>query len=263
ISVVKQSLDFSVTAIDATYPDSGKIEIKSNVDGEYLVEVNNKTYSVNVKDGVGSTSVDQLPANTYPVTVTSNISNYDNVTKNVSLIIKAKAKDIITLVEHYDVVKDYLIGDNYQVRVLLNGKSIGAGKVVTIITHGVTYKCKTDKNGYARLPINLIPGKYTITAEYAGIKVSNKILVKATLKAKSVTKKKAKKIKFKATLKTSKGKAIAGKKISFEIRGKIYIAKTNKKGVATVTFKNLKVGKYSIGVKYVHQIVKAKLKVRK
>ncbi len=262
IAVISPELEFSVTAIDATYPDNGKIEVKSNVDGEYLVEVNNKTYTVNVKDGVGSTSVDQLPPNTYPVAVTSNIPNYDNVTKNVNLVVKAKAKDIITLVEHYDVVKDYLIGDDYQVRVLLNGKSIGAGKVVTIITHGVTYKCKTDKNGYAILPINLVPGKYVITAEYAGIKVSNKILVKPTLKAKSVTKKKAKKIKFKATLKTSKGKPISGKKISFKIRGKFYTAKTNKKGIATVSFKNLKVGKYSILIKYVKQKVKVKLKVK-
>ena len=72
-----------------------------------------------------------------------------------------------------------------------------------------------------------------------------------------------KKIKDYVSLKTSKGKAIAGKKVTFKIKGKTYTAKTNKKGIATVKFKNLKVGKYRITVKYLNSQVKTTLKVKK
>ena len=87
--------------------------------------------------------------------------------------------------------------------------------------------------------------------------------VKFVLKAKNMARKKAKKIKYYATLKTNKGKAIVGKKITFKIKGKKYSAKTNKKGIAKVYFKNLKVGKYKITVKYFNKILKSTLRVRK
>lgn len=51
-------------------------------------------------------------------------------------------------------------------------------------------------------------------------------------------------------------------KITFKIKSKTYSAKTNKKGVATVKFKNLKVGKYKITVKYLNSKVKATLKIK-
>ena len=53
-----------------------------------------------------------------------------------------------------------------------------------------------------------------------------------------------------------------GKTITFKIKGKTYAAKTNKYGVATVGFKNLKVGKYSVTVSYLNSNVKTTLKVR-
>ena len=109
----------------------------------------------------------------------------------------------------------------------------------------------------------MTPGKYTITASYKGSSVKNTITVKKVLYAKSKSVKKAKTIKYSANLKTSKGKAISYKKITFKVNGKTYSAKTNKKGVATVSFKNLKVGKYSVVVKYLNSQVKTTLKVKK
>ena len=64
-------------------------------------------------------------------------------------------------------------------------------------------------------------------------------------------------------LKTSKGKAIVGKYITFKIKGNTYLAKTNKKGISTVYFKNIKLGKYSVIVKYLKSHLKTTLKVRK
>uniref|UniRef100_UPI0038704F19 Ig-like domain-containing protein n=1 Tax=Methanobrevibacter sp. TaxID=66852 RepID=UPI0038704F19 len=134
---------------------------------------------------------------------------------------------------------------------------------VVMKVKGKSYNVKTDAKGYATKTFDFTPGKYTITATYKGSTVKNTITIKKVLKANSATMKKAKKIKYSATLKTSKGKAISGKKITFKINGKTYSAKTNKKGIATVSFKNLKVGKYSVVVKYLKSQVKTTLKIKK
>ena len=118
---------------------------------------------------------------------------------------------------------------------------------MTFKVSGKTYKHKTDKNGYASLKINLNPKTYTITATYNKFKVSNKITVKPVLTAKNVSIKKGKKIVFSAKLVNTKGKALKGKKITFKLKGKKYTAKTNAKGVATLSKKiALKVGTYKI-----------------
>jgi hypothetical protein len=163
-----------------------------------------------------------------------------------------------------NVAKDYNGKVTFKVRVIgSNGKYVGKNEVVLMKVAGKTYKVKTNAKGYASKTFSLTPGKYKITTLYKGSTVKNTITVKKVLKAKSKTVKKSKKIKYSATLKTSKGKAIKGKKVTFKIKGKTYSAKTNKKGVATVSFKNLKVGKYSVIVKYLKSQVKTTLKVKK
>ena len=152
----------------------------------------------------------------------------------------------------------------FKVRVIGDdGKAVGKGIAITMKVGKTCYKVTTDKNGYATKTFAFVPGKYTIVSSYKGYSVKNTLTIKKVLSAKSKTSKKAKKIKFTAVLKSSKGKAIAGKTVSFKIKGKTYLAKTNKKGIATVNFKNLKVGKYSVIVKYLKYQVKTTLKVKK
>ena len=116
------------------------------------------------------------------------------------------------------------------------------------------------------------PKTYTITAQYRGYKVSNKVTVKQTLKLvkKTVTvKKSAKKLVIKAQLKWTNGKAIKGKKLTLKFKGKSYSAKTDSKGIAKFTIKKnvikkLKKGKkYSYDVKYLTNKVKGTVKVKK
>ena len=44
--------------------------------------------------------------------------------------------------------------------------------------NGIFYNRKTDSNGIAMLNITLMSGKYIITSEYDGLKVSNTIIIK-------------------------------------------------------------------------------------
>ena len=167
------------------------------------------------------------------------------------------------IINNKNIVVDYSGKVTFKVRVVgPNGKIVGQNEVVIMKIAGKTYKVKTDKKGYASKKLSLLPGKYTVTTSYKASTVKNTIKVKNVLKVKSITKKKAKKIKYTAKLKTSAGKAISGKKLTFKIKGKTYSAKTNKKGIATVYFKNLKVGKYKITVKYLNFKAKITLKVK-
>ena len=56
-------------------------------------------------------------------------------------------------------------GFKYKVRATINGKSVGAGKVVTLKIAGKTLKAKTDKNGYITLKFTktYLPKTYTVT----------------------------------------------------------------------------------------------------
>lgn len=182
-----------------------------------------------------------------------------------------------------DLVMDYL-GANYRIQVFDEDGNPAVGETVKITVNGITYVEKIDKDGYATLPIRLMPKTYAITSTFKGTTVTKTLKVKNTLKAKKsfTVKKTAKKLVLKATLKWSNGKAIAGKKVSFKFKGKIFTVKTNKKGIAKITFsvkmvsnklvkltfkKNvvkLSLGKtYKMVVRYKNETAKSKLVVKK
>lgn len=204
----------------------------------------------------------------------------NNLTKgvyNITAINPATAQSetyriIITdrIAENKNINMDYSYSVKYSVRVFAdNGNPAGAGENVVIKIDGNKVQdVKTDSEGYVTYTVknnNLAVKTHTITAEYKGVSVTNNLVVKQILKSKNVNvKKSAKTKKFTATLKTSAGKAIKNKRITFKIKGKTYSAKTNSKGVATVKLaKNLKVGKYSVTIKYLKTSIKKTLTIKK
>ncbi|MBR4448312.1 hypothetical protein [Methanobrevibacter sp.] len=134
-----------------------------------------------------------------------------------------------------------------------------------------TYWISTNKNGIAtfKIPGDLAPGKYQITVKYEDGVVKSAIVVKHILKLKKAkVKKSGKKLVLKATLKYGK-KPIKGKEITFKFKGKKYVAKTNKKGVAKVKIKKSVLKKLKVGKKvkcratYLKDTVKKSVKVKK
>lgn len=226
--------------------------------------INGKQYNATTdSNGVAKLTGSKLDVGEYNVTVTNPLTG-ENKTAKITIVAR--------LLENKDLTKDYM--SSKQLTVLAigdDGNPVGAGEVVTLVTHGVTYKQKTDKTGHATLLIRLVPGNYPITATYKGYTVKNNIKVKQTLKLvkKTVSVKKGKKIILKATLKWTSGKAIKGKIIKFKFKGKTYKAKTNSKGLAKVTIKSKKVlkklkkgKKYSYSATYVKNKVKGKVKIK-
>ncbi len=184
-------------------------------------------------------------------------SNYDAASKTSQVTV------VVPIVENKNANVYFGNTVQYKIRVAdKDGNYLKANTPVTIKVNGKNVPLKSDANGYVSYSVKKV-GKYTITAEYNGYKVSNKIVIKPTLTAKNIAKKKAKKIKFTVKVVDKKGKAVKGKKVTFKVKGKKYTAKTNKKGVATVTLKKLKVGKYTITSRYGGCTIKNTIKIKK
>lgn len=244
---------------------NAKITVLSTVEGVDVVKLygsSTQYYAIFTDSkgkALGNTEVTfTISGKSYKVTtmpngvakINVNFKQGDYVISTVNPVTKQKLSNKISII--YPIMgKDSSNYDgantNYKVRIYnTNLKPVGAGKLVTFKVNGKTYKIRTDKNGYAKLSIKLKPNKYTVTVTYSKYKTSNKITVKKLLSASDVSKKKSKTTKFEAKLVNSKGNPQKGKTITFKIDGKKYTAKTNSKGIASITLKNLKVGKHKI-----------------
>ena len=168
------------------------------------------------------------------------------------------------MTENKDLSVYYGAGKYYRVKVFDDEGNIAKNVKVTFIINNVKYIRTTDSSGYASLKISLKPAKYTVTVEYKGFKVSNKITVKSTIITKNIKVKKGKTIKFTAKLLNKNGKILKNKKITFKFKGKTYKVKTNKKGKATLKiYKRYKAGKYVITTSYGKLKVKNTIKIVK
>lgn len=167
---------------------------------------------------------------------------------NKSSTLKVTYKPVITIYKANPVYYGNVI--KYKVRVKDDTGKYAVSKAVSIKVNGKTYSVKTDKYGYAYLSLKLKAGTYTVTVSYKGVSSSSKITFKPTLIAKDRAAKKSKTAKFTVKLVYKNGKILKYKKITFKINGKTYSAKTNKYGVATLSIKLLKVGKFTITSTY-------------
>ena len=205
--------------------------------------------------GVAKLSLNLAPGS-YAIEVVH--PNGQSITRNATIVSR--------ITGNKDITVDYSLSAAYKVRVYGdNGKVVGAGEKVIIKAGSKTYNAVTNKNGYASVKVaDLLPGTYSITAEYKGVKVSNKVVVKQVLKAKNKKFKRYKAKKYSVTLKTSAGKALKNKVIKFKFKGKNYKAKTNSKGVAKITIKKFwKVGSFKIKITYLKSSVTKKITVKR
>ena len=211
-----------------------------------------KTYNVKT-DSSGIANIDNYLS---PGAYTVKVTNPD--TKEV---ISQKIKLLKRISGNKDLVMYYGSGVRYTFRVYDDYGNIADNVLVKITINGKNYFKVTNSKGYASLKINLKPKTYTISANYKGFTVKNKVTVKSTIISKNIAKKKAKIIRFTAKLLNGKGKILKNKKITFKFKGKKYKRKTNSKGIATLSLKNLRRGKYAIYSSYGKLTVKNTIKV--
>lgn len=235
--------------------------------GNFTVTVDGKNYTKELVNGSASITIDDLAPGAHNVTVSySGDKNYSPMNKTTAITIPTPV-----LSNNKNVNAIYSANAYYNVLVTANGKAV-VGEKVTITFNGKKYQVTTNNEGYAtlKLPTNIKVKKYTITAEFKGVKVSNTVTVKHLFNAKNLKVKKPRKV-LKIKIKTNKvnGKFLKGKKLKLKIKGKTLTAKINKKGVATFKVKKnivkkLKVGKtYKYKVTYGKDTVTKKIKIKR
>ena len=212
-----------------------------------------KTYNLNT-DGNGRIIINNtLKPGTYKVT----IKNPDTLEEKNQTI-----KVLKRITENKNLVMYYGAGSSYKVRVYDDYGRIAKNVTVKFKINGKTYSRRTNSNGYAYLKISLKPKKYAISASYKGFVVKNNVTVKSTVITKNINKKKAKTIKYAAKLVNSKGKILKYKYIKFKFKSKTYKRKTNSKGIATLSLRNLKRGKYTIYSTYGKLTIKNTIRIK-
>ena len=218
-------------------------------EGKYLADgttvkfnINGVMYERKVSGDKGQAKLNiNLPAGKYVITA-MNPKTGENASNNVTVL--------SNIVENYDLTKYYKNASQYSLRLLDDkGNPVGAGVSVQLNINGVFYTKTSDVNGYVKMNINLPPGTYTVTAEYKGLKASNKITVLSVLETKDLVMKYRDGSKFEAKILDGQGRPYAGQTVKFNINGVFYTKTTEADGIARLNI-NLLPGEYIITSSY-------------
>ena len=173
-----------------------------------------------------------------------------------------------TVIEYHDMntttvdeSADGRIGEYFKVTLKDSEGNALATKDVQIGFNGVVYDVKTDEEGVAQLQINLkYKGAYTFAICFLGDGDYNASFVVAKITVKEQTPRLTVPDKsyaasdntktLTATFKSENGGLIANKWITFTVNGKIYKAKTNANGIASVNVSINKKGTYAFVAKF-------------
>ena len=207
---------------------------------EVKVTINGVTYK-RTTDENGSASLSiNLNSGVYPVRVV-----VDGVEANYTVT-------VMSTIDSSDIVKIFRNGTQYNaIFTDANGTPLPNIKV-SFNLHGIIYNRTTDKNGAAKLNINLDAGDYIITAfnSATGEMKSNTIKVISLIESDDLTKYYRNSSQFVVRIHSADGGYVgAGEEVSFNINGVIYTRLTNATGHAKLNI-NLGQGNYTITTYY-------------
>lgn len=233
-------------------------DINGNIvtDGEVIFRIIGKEYLVYTDEyGIASLPINLIPG-IYDISYTLNKLGYNRVVGEGSITVVSTNQ---TTIIGKDTDIKYGAGESFNVTLMVGDIPL-ANQNVTFYIIGKEYQMTTDSNGVAYLPINLIPGTYSIEYKYHG---SSRLMASSgsatievfqplstTLTYTSVTDYvEGSSTPFTVVLKDSNGNVLANQAITITVNGKNYIVTTDGDGVASVTF-DLAIGTYT--VKYVY-----------
>lgn len=176
--------------------------------------------------------------------------NYDNLSSYDDASLKEPVKHQTEITAN---TNDIYYKSDYSVTLRdLNSSQTIANKKVNFIINGVNYAADTNANGVASVFLTLNPGKYSLTAYFAGDEANlasntftSTIQILSTVKASDMTKYYKGSSKYTATFYKSDGSPLANRDVSINVNGKTYTKKTNGNGVASLPV-NLKPGSYKV-----------------
>ena len=217
------------------------ITVNKNVTAVISAENLTKYYKDSEKFTVKIASLSiNLNSGVYPVRVV-----VDGVEANYTVT-------VMSTIDSSDIVKIFRNGTQYNaIFTDANGTPLPNIKV-SFNLHGIIYNRTTDKNGAAKLNINLDAGDYIITAfnSATGEMKSNNIKVISLIESDDLTKYYRNATQFVVRIHTADGGYVgAGEEVKFNINGVIYTRTTNATGHAKLNI-NLGQGNYTITTYY-------------
>lgn len=262
ITVNSNVPDNSLTIPETSNTNSPTYSINLPIDatGYLEVDVDGTKYVSALNNGFASVTVPYLSEGTHNVTVTyTGDSKYSSVTRHTTLNVHIP---VYKITKNKNIITIYSARAFFKILITKDGKAVSAGEKITIKYNNKIYTVKTNNKGYATLKLNtkLKVKKYTITTQYKGVKVTNKVTIQHIIKANNNNKvKKSKKVtKVKVSLKKVDGKVLKAKKLKIKFKGKTYKVKTNKKGFAIWKVKKSMLKKLKVGKKYKYKVTYGK-----
>ena len=229
VKIYKNSTQYYAKFLDKNGEDLKNTAVTFNINGVFYTRNTNE-------NGIAKLNLNLNPGK-YILTATNPVNN-ERVSNNITILPQ--------ITNNRDVVKYYRNATKYSVTILeKNGETVGSGHEVEFNINGVFYYRQTNILGISSLNLNLEPGDYIITAQYAGCFVSNNIKILPTLKASDIVMEYQDGTKFKVYLVDNIGNPASFEKVNFNINGVFYTRTTNENGIASLNI-NLQCGEYII-----------------
>ena len=238
------TIDIDVPPVTEGQNTTINVKLPEDATGNVTATVNNKSYSVPVKDGKATITIPELIAGNYTIPVTySGDDKYNSETKDVNVTVD-EDKSIIVSVP--DITKYFHGSERFVVTVTDNKGKPLANKSVTMLLNGVIYNRITKEDGTVSIGLNLDGGIYNATTTVDNITVISTVTIKSTVNGTDLVKVFRNATQFYATFLDSQGNYLTkGTVISFNINGVFYNRTVGEKGLAKLNI-NLEQGNYII-----------------
>lgn len=251
-TVEKENPKLTAPDLKMYYKDGSKFKVtlknknkKAITKSKVTITINGKSYD-KITDSKGITSLDiNLRSGSYSV-LTSFAGNSKYYKQSVKSTVTVKST-----IKCGDLTKYFKNEVPYSATFYSNKGSLLKNTNVKFKVNGITYTVKTNSKGIGKLPINLRPGKYSISSinSKTSESISKTITVKSFIVANDLTLNESDEGKFSAKILDINGKISPNKKVALKVNGITYTKTTDKKGIASLDI-NLKAGNYTITTEY-------------
>ena len=261
VNKINPSDKISIDIGNITYGEKATVEVKLPVDGKgnVTLKVDGEVIDiVPVANGTASGHLNDLSVGNHTVYIIySGDNKYMSASKTATITVKKDATKIIA-----SNIKAIYNVNKYLVITLKDSQGNQlANRNVVVDLYGAK-KYTTNTKGQVKIKVsNMVPKTYTAKISFAGdgnyigsSGAAKVIVKKATPKLSAKTKifkRSVKTKKYSVALKTNKNKVMGNVKLIMKVGKKTYVAKTNKKGIATFKITKLtKKGKYTAAITY-------------
>lgn len=251
-TTTKEKVILKAPNVTMYYKDGHKFSValknqkkKPIANAKIKITINGTTYNrVTDKNGVASLNLN-LKSGTYRVVTTFEATKqYDKQTTKSTIKVKPTIRCSDFTKYYKNTAAYYSTFYDKQGKLLKN-------TAIVLNLNSKKYSVKTNKNGIAKLKIDLKPGKYIIKLNNpkTSESLARYITIKSWIETKDLTMNLDDGSKFNVKVLNSYGKVSPNKKVTLKVNGKTYTKKTDKNGMATLPI-DFGVGKYKITTEF-------------